>query len=384
MSANPKKKYATVRFEITVPESTPPGEAVFVAGSGSALGAWQAAGLAAEQVAEHRHLAQVELPLGDSIEFKVTRGRWSTVEVYPSGAHRPNRFRHVRRSETYRVIVPCWSDSERRPRGPWGLNVRHSVPSAYLEEARTVMVHLPPGYDEDDSRRFPLILMHDGQNLFDAATSFTGVKWAVDEAVDRLVIEGAMEPVLVCGVWNSAARNQEYHPDHPRSERYLHFLTQELLPFLSEHYRIVPERLGLMGSSMGGIISLCFAERRRGLFTRIGALSPSTWAGGRVIERLERFPLEPEGRRIWLDMGTEEGRGETWAALERLHAVLRRSGWGPELTYREVAGARHHEAFWAERLPEVLRTLYTPRPAAIRAQDPADAPAVSGGGEAAA
>jgi enterochelin esterase-like enzyme len=355
-----KKGIVTIRFDITVPETTPPDAAIYVSGSLGTLGNWKAAGLKAEKIAEGRYEARTELPVGAALQFKVTRGTWSTGEVYPSGLHRPNRFRHIRRSETFKVIVARWADCAPRQRGPQGLNVRHSVPSSYLEEGRNVLVHLPPGYDEDDARAYPLLILHDGQNLFDDATAFAGVKWGVDEAVDRLVREGRMEPVIVAGVWNSPAREQEYHPDRPRAERYLHFLTDELIPFLREHYRILPERAGIAGSSMGGIISLHFAERRRDIFTRVGALSPSIWAGGRVIQRLEEFPLEPEGRRLWLDMGTCEGRPETWQGLHHLHGVLEKQGWSNELHYREVQGARHSEWFWAQRLPEVLTALYPP------------------------
>jgi predicted alpha/beta superfamily hydrolase len=365
MRADPRRVLVNVTFDITVPENTPMDAQVFVSGSVAVLGRWSAAGLRAERVDEHRYVARADLAVGTQVEFKITRGAWSNCETSSSGQHRPNRTRLVRRGETYRVIVPTWADSTHRARGPQGLNVQHRVMSSYLEGARQVMVHLPPVYDADDWRAYPLVIMHDGQNLFDDATSCAGVKWGVDEAVDRLVREGAMEPVIICGVWNSPARMQEYHPDHPRAERYLHFLTDELLPFLREHYRIQPGPTGIAGSSMGGIISLHFAERRRDLFTRVGAISPSLWASPRLIGRLEEFPLDADGRSLWLDMGTSEGQPVTWEALRKLREILVRNGWADQLHYREVAGARHQEWFWAERLPEILRSLYPPRLVAL-------------------
>ena len=116
---------------------------------------------------------------------------------------------------------------------------------------------------------------------------------------------------------------------------------------------------------MGGLISLHFAERRRDVFTRVGSISPSLWAGGRLIERIEAFPLAAEDRRLWLDMGTCEGQAVTWTALQRLREILLQNGWDKELHYKEVSGARHDEWFWAARMPDILAALYPPRLIAV-------------------
>jgi enterochelin esterase-like enzyme len=349
-----------IRFDITVPASTPARASIFVTGSAGALGAWSPAGLRASRVEDRRYEAVAELPPGEAVEFKVTRGDWGTAEVQRDGAPRQNRRRVLRQSGTVRVSVAQWADVKRRVRGPVGLNELHQVPSRALGGERQVLVHLPPGYHEV-ARAYPLLLMHDGQNLFDDATSYAGVKWAADEAVDRLVERGHMEPVVVVGVWNSPARMREYHPERPLCVLYERFLAEELVPWLKQRYRLLRARCGVAGSSMGGIVSLHLAERRRELFTRVGVVSPSLFAGQGVARRLREHPLGPEGRRMWMDMGTLEGGAKAVQGLHLLRDLLHAAGWRDELRCEVVQGGRHHEWDWARRLPKILTHLYPPR-----------------------
>jgi predicted alpha/beta superfamily hydrolase len=349
-----------IRFRISVPASTPAEPSIHVVGSDPILGGWSHPGLLARRVRDRHYEAECELPRGESIEFKITRGTWASAEVFPSGTPRYNRHRRFQRAATVGVVVRQWADVRRRVRGPVGQNEQHLVPTHALGGERRVMVHLPPGY-EAGNRAYPLLLMHDGQNLFDDATSYTGVKWAADETVDRLVRQGRMEPVIVAGVWNGPNRMREYHPERPLSKQYERFLVEELLPFLRQRYRLLSERTGVAGSSMGGIVSLHLAERRRSVFTRAGVISPSIFASATVAEQLEKHPLPPGGRRIWMDMGTLEGAEATAPGLERLRNALVRAGWGPELSFVIAQDGRHHEWDWSRRLPDVLAFLYPPR-----------------------
>src|ERR1039458_459727 len=144
-------------------------------------------------------------------------------------------------------------------------------------DSREVDVWLPPGYNQNSSAKYPVLYMHDGQNLFDPHLSYTGVPWGVDKAIARLSSEGKIRAAIVVGIWNTPKRFGEYMPqkavsvtntaqlpgipipthDEIVSDNYLKFIVEELKPFIDAHYRTLPGRADtfIMGSSMGGLIS---------------------------------------------------------------------------------------------------------------------------------
>lgn len=254
-----------------------------------------------------------------------------------------------------------------------GVFRRHAdFPSRHLKSARTVLVYVPPQYAERKDTRFPVLYLHDGQNLFDGATSFVpGQEWRADETADRLIRERRIEPVILVGVYNAGAeRLNEYTPTRDRRGRggggdaYLRFLTDELKPFVDRHYRTRPEasETGVGGSSLGALISLHAGLRRPDVFGKVAALSPSVWWDEKwIVEQVRRVGARP-ALRVWLDIGTDEG----YAALpdaRLLRDAMAERGWreGQDLAYIEAEGAGHNEAAWAARFDRVLQFLYPKR-----------------------
>lgn len=239
-------------------------------------------------------------------------------------------------------------------------------PSKFLKSARTVLVHLPPGYEESPERRYPVLYLQDGQNLFDGATSFIpGQEWRVDETAERLIHEKKIEPLIQVGIYNSGVdRLDEYTPMSDargrggKGELYSRFLIEELKPFIDRTYRTLPKgkHTGLGGSSLGGLISLSVGLKHPEAFSRLAILSPSVWWADRAIlkEITWKLPL-----RLWVDIGTAEGSSALPDA-RLLRDTLVAHGWreGEDLTYREFAGATHSESAWAERFDQVLLALF--------------------------
>jgi enterochelin esterase-like enzyme len=244
--------------------------------------------------------------------------------------------------------------------------------SRYLRNQRDLIVYLPPGYDEQPQRRFSVLYLHDGQNLFDGATSFIpGMDWHVGQTADQWISEGRVEPLIIVGIYNAGKqRLREYTPTRaPRlgggsANRYAKFLLEEVRPFVHSRYRAreEAENTGIGGSSLGGLVSLYVGLRQPQIFGKIAALSPSVWWNERVILRFaDAAPVQPLPR-IWLDIGTREGP-RIVEDVERFRDILIRKGWQPErnLHYERVEGAEHNEAAWAQRVGPFLQFLFPAR-----------------------
>jgi predicted alpha/beta superfamily hydrolase len=251
------------------------------------------------------------------------------------------------------------------------------LPSPQLGNQRDLVVYLPPSYEVSD-RRYPVLYMHDGQNLFDRATSYAG-EWQVDETMEALSQEG-LEAIVV-GVPNMGTeRMVEYNPyDNPqegpgRGDAYVAFLVETVKPLVDADFRTRPgpAHTGVMGSSMGGLISLYAGFRHPEVFGLVGAVSPAFGPGRAIYPFIEEAPARPG--RIYMDVGTREGAGLEenvhlvggfsrvyMALVRRMRDLLLRKGYRPgeDLLYVEERRAFHHESAWARRLPAALRFLLT-------------------------
>ena len=255
------------------------------------------------------------------------------------------------------------------------LKVLKKVPSPQLGNRRDLLVYLPPSYEGSD-RHYPVLYMHDGQNLFDRATSYAG-EWQVDETLEALAKEGI--EAIVVGVPNvGTQRMVEYNPyDDPhegagRGEAYVAFLVETVKPLVDAAFRTLAGRdhTGVMGSSMGGLISLYAFFRHPEVFGLVGAVSPALGPGRAIFSYVEGAPFV--AGKVYMDVGSREGAGLEenihlvgvfsrvyQAGVRRMRDVLVRKGYrlGADFLYVEEKRAFHHESAWARRLPAALRFL---------------------------
>jgi predicted alpha/beta superfamily hydrolase len=243
--------------------------------------------------------------------------------------------------------------------------------SEALGDQREIVVYVPPGYEEERVRAYPVLYMHDGQNLFDGRTSFIrGRTWEMREQADAAIERGAAEPLVIVGIYNGGDRRlAEYTPDRDwqmgggEAANYGLMLTRELMPWVAERYRVRREReaTGMGGSSLGGLLTLYLGLRYAEHFGRLAVLSPSVWWNHKSILGYlnERAPQIGEKPRIWLDVGTGEGR-RTLDNAEQLNRRLMANGWRPgeDLDFESVEGGTHDEASWATRVQSMLRFLF--------------------------
>jgi len=260
---------------------------------------------------------------------------------------------------------------------------RHdNFPSKILSNKRDVLVYLPLGYRRTTTRRYPVLYLHDGQNVFDAATAFGGVEWRVDETAQELIRRKLMEPVIIVAVSNMGEdRIHEYAPtrgvydqtgerkkrSRGLARRYGDFLVQELKPFIDRKYRTKPgpESSGLGGSSLGGLVTLAIGILYPQVFTKLLVMSPSIWWDDFAILRLVEHYQEKPPLKIWLDTGTNE---PGWENARKLRDLLLEQGWRlhDDLHYLEAEGADHSEGAWSVRVDPALRFLFPPPPPLAR------------------
>ncbi len=250
--------------------------------------------------------------------------------------------------------------------------------SGILGNERDVLVYLPVGYRRARTRRYPVLYLHDGQNVFDAATAFGGVEWGADETAERLVQQKLIDPVIIVAVTNAGEnRIHEYAPTRGRIEEgkrkrsrgllraYGRFLIEELKPFIDATYRTLPapEYTGLGGSSLGGLATIVLGLWFPNVFRRLAVMSPSIWwddcALYGIIEQIDEERRPP--LKIWLDTGTNE---PGWERAAVVRDGLIEKGWRlyDDLHYFEAEGGDHSEGAWAHRFDAVLRFLYPPPP----------------------
>jgi enterochelin esterase-like enzyme len=254
------------------------------------------------------------------------------------------------------------------------LRLHHGFSGRHLPDARDIMVYLPPGYDEEPSRTYPVFYMHDGQNLFDGRTSFIqGRTWQVREQADEGIEAGEIEPLVIVGIYNTGERRlAEYTHEREgqrgggEAELYGRLLTEELLPWVASTYRVRTDResTGIGGSSLGGLVTLYLGLSHPERFGKLAVMSPSVWWNHKSILGYlnERAPQIWERPRLWLDVGDREGR-KTLHDTEQLARRLKANGWvpGETLHFERIAGGTHDETSWARRVGPMLRFLFPAR-----------------------
>lgn len=249
------------------------------------------------------------------------------------------------------------------------------VHSPQLDNTRDILIYLPHGYAES-ARRYPVIYMHDAQNLFDPRTSFAGA-WRVDEAMESASRKG--HQAIVVGIPHmEAERISEFNPfpdavPSGRGALYLEFLVDTLKPLVDAHFRTrsAAVHTGIAGSSMGGLISLAGFFLYPRVFGFVGALSPSLWFHeGGIFPLIDAAPFVRG--RIYLDMGTMESANGV-AQARRLRDLLVEKGYRPRENLQFVLdrGARHSEAAWGRRFRKALPFLLSGRRQGARRLDAA-------------
>lgn len=245
--------------------------------------------------------------------------------------------------------------------------------SRYLEFERSIIVYLPPSYKKDSYKRYPVLYMHDGNNIFDPRTAFAGVAWEANDTVERLIAAGQMQEIIIVGIYNTPARLYEYtwtpmYFGHDglqggHGKKYARFLVKELKQFIDKEYRTLPDRqhTAVMGSSLGGLINFYLGRHYSDVFGKVAIMSPSFWWGnGIVYKHVQNYPRDLQ---IWMDIGVYECGSDQPQANDyvlrqtrMIRDALLQQGYRENLNfcYFEDPHGHHNEYSWGKRLHRPL------------------------------
>ncbi len=379
--AAPSGHGLTIR--LSVPAGTPASAGVYVAGT---FNRWNPGAPDYRLTAQGPGQYAIALPdtVRGPIEFKFTLGSWNAVELDAAGGDVGNRMFSVPDSGavTYSGAVQAWRDPRTvKPRAHTArptvsvLDTAFAIPQ--LGRTRRVWLYLPPDY-ATTTTRYPVLYLQDGQNVFDAATSFAG-EWGVDETLDSLHAAGDPGAIVVAIDNGGSRRTDEYLPwpsavpglGGGEGARYAYFLVRTLKPYIDAHYRTRPDRLdtGIGGSSLGGLISFYAALAYPQVFGRVLVFSPSFFVNPAIfaLARAAR-PVKPASRFYFVSGLNEGGPGPLFQAIpsgqRAMVDTLAAAGFNVRSDVRTLipADGAHAEWFWRREFPAAYRWLFSGTP----------------------
>lgn len=237
-----------------------------------------------------------------------------------------------------------------------------------LDRKRTVRLYLPPSYD-GSTKSYPVIYMHDGQNLFDDLTSYAG-EWGIDESLNILATDQGLEFIVV-GIDNGGDfRMNELSPwpndrfGEAQGKQYMDFIVEVVKPYIDTNFRTKPDRLhtAIMGSSMGGLISHYAMHEYSNIFSKAGIFSPSYWYSQDVFA-FTKFKKAKLDARLYVMFGDSEGNGMI-ADTDTMQRQLKQQGHPKQNTlFKRVAGGEHNELLWGGEFSEAVKWLFQQQPA---------------------
>jgi predicted alpha/beta superfamily hydrolase len=355
-----------IRIEINAfPTNTPANSSIFIAGS---FNGWNPQNKNFQfQKNDKGFFLELSLNNG-SYEYKITRGGWDKVECTKDGKDIGNRTLKVEAEANVEVSVDGWKDlfaSSSQPRKSTANKNVQIIDTAFfipqLNRTRRVWVYLPPSYN-NSTRKYPVLYMHDGQNVFDDATSFSG-EWGVDEAMDTLGLK--TKECIIVGIDNGGdKRLNEYCPydfnlsgiaannktNVGEGGKYVDFLVKKLKPFIDKKYRTLKDRKNTFtaGSSMGGLISMYAVLKYPKRFGGAGVFSPAFWVGPKIFDDIKAKGKKVKAK-IYFYAGDEEGETMvpmTIRAFNEMHRVSK-----SQMCEVIRSGGKHNEARWRMEFP---------------------------------
>ena len=345
-----------VRFQVKAVNLSD-ADTVFITGNHPQLGNWHPGRVALSKNTQTLIWSvEFRFARGTILEYKFTRGQWSTEAVLPDGKIPQNSVLKVEKDTTVYTEITNWKDEFKYElHGQITGTVKYHQQISYNGlKSRDLIVWLPPDYEKNKKRHYPVLYMHDGQNIFDPRTSAFGVDWQIDETADSLISKRIVDPLIIVGIYNTDQRGREYAPGDT-GEIYMKLVVEKIKPLIDRTYRTLPDRehTATGGSSLGGTISFMLLWQYPQIFSKAACFSPALKT--RELDYVSRVRHDgklPLPVKIYLDNGGIGLEEKLQPGIDEMLTVLKEIGYraDQDFYWYKDSTAAHNESAWKERV----------------------------------
>jgi predicted alpha/beta superfamily hydrolase len=355
-------KSYNIEFKIISP-SLSNDSSVYICGNLPQLGNWNPSAVKMKNMGDHTWSVKITTGSFYSVEYKYTLGSWQKEAAEASGRPLSNFIIKINGDTVINNSVLFWLNGENRKlSGKITGTVKYHLKMAGTGiPERNVIVWLPPDYEISKSKRYPVLYMQDGQNIFDPATSSFGVDWQLDETADSLIRNKIIDPIIVVGIYNTKGRMSEYTPG-TAGTAYMEFVVNVVKPFIDKNYQTLSDRKNTYvgGSSAGGTISFMLGWYYPSVFSKAICMSPAFKIQNiDVVKDVSDYSGRKKRLTFYFDNGgkgleerLQPGVDEMMKALEAKGFVLNKN-----LFWVSAPEGEHNEAAWAKRMPGALKLI---------------------------
>jgi predicted alpha/beta superfamily hydrolase len=349
---------------IVITTNLPANSNIYISGNIQQLGNWNADIVKLNKKDKNTWEKSFYFNAGEILQFKITRGSWANERLDDDLKIPSNTRLKVTNDTTITYTVKKWSDQVERRITAHG-QITGKV--EYIHELkgdgilpRDIIVWLPPGYEKNKKERYPVLYMHDGQNIIDPATSSFGYDWQVDEVADSLINAGKINKVIIVGIYCTADRSLDYGGS--KSNAYINFIVNKVKPLIDKNYKSKPDKknTAIAGSSLGGIISFMILWKYPDVFSKAACLSPAFHIGEYNCISDVRNYKGKKNVKIYIDNGSLGLEEKLQPGVDEMLSLLGGKGYvrGKDLEYFKAANAEHNERAWAKRNWRWLEFLF--------------------------
>ncbi len=329
---------------------------IYITGNDSLLGNWNPAAAPLIKEDDSTWTITFQFAEGTNLEYKFTRGSWTNEAVEADGKISGNSKFTVQKDTTIFRVILTWKDNFNSNK-----DGRITGRAEYIKnlkgegiKARDIVVWLPPEYDKNSAERYPVLYMHDGQNILDPATSAFGNEWRMDETADSLIKANSINPIIIVGIYNTPDRSREYSYGE-EGDDYMNFIIHKLKPLIDKKYRTLSDRLNTAtgGSSLGGLISLVLAWQHPDVFSKAICISPAFHIEDYdYVSIIKSYTGRKKNLKIYIDNGEEGLESRLQPGVNEMIAVLKDKDYkmGKDLLFIKDKNGSHSEASWATRI----------------------------------